>query len=418
MSAGARIAKPGGVAAPLMLYVNVPFCRSKCSFCDHVQPIPVNDLLLSARDGARRRYVEALCTEIAARGRELSPHYVPEVVYWGGGTASILEPHEIAAVSGALESSFDLSAVQEATIECSPDTADRGKLELFRRRGFNRMSSGVQSFDDQRLRSLGRRHTARGARDVVRHARDAGFDNINIDIMCGFPDETTDEVDRTVSAALELGVEHISLYPFRPTPGTALRAMIDRDRVDLHLVNQKISFLRARAAIVASGYTEYASGYFGRPSRFALDYFQLRTPLLGLGSGAMSLVEQRFRSHLKGALHHYSADPLRYDVDVDAGSDPVVLASLRAGISCFDGIVRREWANATGTELDEVLCRPVLGPLVEFLRRRGLQEDERGMRLPPERVGTTLIDLAFHVIGAAEPASAGDRIAAELEAVS
>lgn len=384
----------------LMLYVNIPFCRSKCVFCDYVQPIPVSDLLLTAQDSARQRYIRALCEEIrASSGALTSKDRVPYVIYWGGGTASILEHDEIKAIMHALQESFNLDSVSEATIECSPDTIDPEKLELFRSLGFNRFSTGVQSFDDERLRTLGRRHTAEEGRRAVQWARAAGFENVNIDIMCGFPDETLDEVRYTVSEALRVRPDHLSLYSFRPTPGTTLRALIDRDNKDLYLANQKISFNQGRKMITAAGYSEYASGYFGRPSLFAVMYFQMTAELIGFGSGAMSLFDGHFRTHTKGQLEDYIAQPTRYDVDLSASADPVIFSSLRAGLSCFDGVLRDQWRHSTGTELDDVLARPSVAPLVDYLRGRGLEEDTRGLRLPPDQVGNVLIDLNFRLLG-------------------
>lgn len=384
----------------LMIYVNIPFCRSKCAFCDYVQPIPPGHLMLTAGDATRQRYIEALCTEIRVRGAEMEGgSSIPHVIYWGGGTASILEPDEIVRIASALRESFDLGTVVESTIECSPDTIDPDKLALFRSLGFNRFSSGVQSLDDWRLRQLGRRHTSEEARRGVRWAREAGFENVNVDIMCGFPDETLQEVRHTVSAALDLGADHVSLYPFRPTPGTAIRRQIDRDSKDLYVSRQKLAFALGQKMITDAGYLEYASGYFGRPSLFALMYFQMSASLVGFGSGAMSLFDQRFRTHTKGKLHEYVERPAHYDVDLPASADPVVISSLRAGLSCFGGVLRDDWECATGSALDEVLERPVTAPLLEYFRSRGLVEDARGLRLPPDQVANALIDLTFQLLG-------------------
>lgn len=383
----------------MMLYVNVPFCRSKCAFCDYVQQIPKEDLLLTAEDELRQEYIEALCQEIRARGEDFagSP-WSPKVLYWGGGTASILETHEIESVMSALQDAFPLDTLEEATIECSPDTISQEKLSFFRSLGFNRFSSGVQSFDDARLQQVGRLHSAEGAKQAVGWARKAGFDDVNIDIMCGFPDETLEEVRHTVSEALELGVDHISLYPYRPTPGTAFRILVDKDSKDLYLGRQKAGFQLGRRMIMEAGYEEYASGYFGKVSLFALYYFQLSAPLVGFGSGAMSIYDQRFLTHMKGRLREYIAQPTHYDVNMPAGADPVVISNLRAGLSCFDGILRDHWLAATGVELDEALERPAVAGLTNYFRARGLIEDARGIRLPAEKTGNILIDLTFRLL--------------------
>lgn len=382
----------------LMIYVHVPFCHSKCTFCDWVQDIPTKDLLRKPEDSVRQRYIEALCREIEVRGAEIAATgQVPYVIYWGGGTASSLDEREATAVMTAIREAFDTSTVAEATIECSPDTVDEAKLRFFRDLGFNRVSSGVQSFDDARLRRLGRRHTADQADRIVYAAREAGFDEVSIDIMSGFPDQEMDELTATVEKALSLPLTHLSLYSFRPTPGTFMRRKMDTVEKRSYLRKQQLMFTEARKMISDAGLVEYANGYFGRISPFAAMYFQLRADTAGFGSGAISLVDQKFQSHAKGKLHPYINAPLAFDLDLPASQDRVLVSFLQAGLAMFDGVLREEWRVSTGTDLAEVLTRPTIAPLADFLRKRGLAEDERGIRLDPRIAGVTLIELAFEM---------------------
>jgi coproporphyrinogen III oxidase-like Fe-S oxidoreductase len=381
-----------------MIYVHVPFCHSKCTFCDWVQAIPAKDLLRRPQDAVRQNYIRALCREIEVRGAEhTAAGHRAHVVYWGGGTASSLADDEAGAIMEALTDSFDLSTVVESTIECSPDTVDERKLRFFHDLGFNRVSSGVQSFDDERLRALGRRHSADQAERIVHSARAVGFDEVSIDLMSGFPDQEPAELEYSVRKALDLPLSHLSLYSFRPTPGTFLRRRLDPDEKRAYLRRQQILFATARRRIHESGLTEYANGYFGKVSPFAAMYFQLRADTVGLGSGAISLVERQFRSHKKGLLHQYVADPTAFDIDVPASNDRVLISLLQAGLAMFDGVLREEWRIATGTELSEVLTRPTVEPLAALLRGRGLVEDEQGIRLDRRVVGLTLIELAFEM---------------------
>ncbi len=381
-----------------MIYVHVPFCHSKCTFCDWVQAIPTKDLLRKPEDAIRQNYLDALCREIEIRGaqHEASGDQA-YVMYWGGGTASSLTEAEAERIMTALKKSFDLTQLAESTIECSPDTVDRDKLRFFRELGFNRVSSGVQSFDDARLRQLGRRHTAGQAERIVYAAREVGFDEVTIDLMSGFPDQELDELEASVAKALELPLTHLSLYSYRPTPGTFMRRKLAADEQRRYLRKQQILFASARRQINDSGLAEYANGYFGQISPFAAMYFQLRADTVGLGSGAISLTHQEFKSHKAGLLHQYIANPLAFDIEVSAGSDRVLISLLQAGLAMFDGVLRDSWRVTTGTELAEVLNRPAVIPLVEFLRGRGLVEDERGIRLDRKVIGLTLIELAFEM---------------------
>ncbi|WP_051386213.1 coproporphyrinogen-III oxidase family protein [Actinokineospora inagensis] len=392
-----RFPVPPAAGRQAMIYLHIPFCRSKCNFCDLVHPVPTADLLSTARDTKRMQYLTALCQEICAQGVAAdSAGRVPTVLYWGGGTASILEHDEVELVMSALRESFDLGGIVEATIEGSPDTMDTDRLRHFRSLGFTRASFGVQSFDDNRLRQVGRRHSADDARRVVGQARAAGMTQVNIDLMCGFPDESTDEVGRSVAEAVKLPIDQLSLYPFRPNSGTALRRYVDRGRRELHLRNQLRSFHLGRSLALDAGLAEEASGYFGPLALFSGRYFQLTADLIGIGSGAISLADRQFRAHKKGPLDPYIADPLAFDTVLPATAEPVVASNLRAGLSMFDGILRDAWETATGAALADCLDTPGIAPMVGFFRKHGLIEDERGMRLPRDRVGTALIELSFH----------------------
>ncbi|MFC7614608.1 radical SAM protein [Actinokineospora soli] len=238
----------------LMIYVHVPFCHSKCTFCDWVQDIPTKDLLRKPEDSVRQKYIKALCREIEVRGAALTASgQVPYVIYWGGGTASSLDEDEATAIMTAIRNAFDVSTVDEATIECSPDTVDEAKLRFFRDLGFNRVSSGVQSFDDSRLRRLGRRHNADQADRIVHAARAAGFDQVSIDIMSGFPDQEMDELTATVDKALSLPLTHLSLYSFRPTPGTFMRRKLDTSEKREYLRRQQLMFTAPASASPTPG---------------------------------------------------------------------------------------------------------------------------------------------------------------------
>jgi oxygen-independent coproporphyrinogen-3 oxidase len=416
VSAGASAAErsvrePAHGPRPLMIYVHVPFCSSRCTFCDWVEGIPIKDLLRKPEDSVRAQYITALCREIEHWGDRLSGGgHAPCTLFWGGGTASSLTESEATAVMSALRDSFDLDGLAEATIECSPDSLPPGKLEFFRSLGFDRMTSGVQSFVDERLRRLGRQHTADEARAVVMRAREAGFSDVSIDIMSGFPDQTPEEIAYTTSEALKLPVNQLALYSFRPTQGTAMRLGMERSQSDAehrdtraYLRSQQMLFGAARQMIRNSGMQEYASGYFGDVSPFSARTFQLTAEVIGFGSGAVSLLDQRFRSHLKGLLHAYIADPLQCELSMPADNDRVLLQLMQIGLSMFDGVLRVEWERATGASLEEVLTRPPIAPLIEFLRRRGLVEDERGIRLPERQAYRTLIELALEM-ALAEPA--------------
>lgn len=398
---------------PLLIYVHVPFCSSKCHFCDWVTEIPTSELLLRPADVPRRAYIDALCREIRERGAELSDlGYRPAIMYWGGGTASILAEHEIARIGEALHEVFDMSRpLDEATIECSPESLTLAKLAAFRDVGFRRWSSGVQSFDERRLRRLGRSHDATQARHAVHLAAEAGFEDRSIDLICGLPGEDLDEVEASVRAALELPVTHVALYPYRPAHGTVLRRQVTRGTTAMLRAEQKKAYARAAGLLTEAGLPEYAMSHFGHHRCLSdLAYFQLRMDWVGFGSGATSLIGGEYLAHRRGFLTAYNRDPLRFDERYPAASPAIAARFLYQSLTTFEGASRSLWRERTGTELDEVLtlgpCRHLLG----FLERvADVHSDEEGVRLGRDQITDAFIDLQFAGIagtGGAEPQAA------------
>jgi coproporphyrinogen III oxidase-like Fe-S oxidoreductase len=361
--------------SPLSLYIHFPFCRQKCHFCDWVQRIPKQDLLRPAGDSKRQRYVEALSRELRERGRHLTAEgYRPTVIYFGGGTSTSMNRDEVAQVVAAMEDGFDLSDVREWTIEGSPDTVSYESLVDYRSLGFNRFSVGVQSFDDERLRKLGRRHTRDQGREAIQAARAAGFETVSLDIMCGFADETPEEIDSNVAAAIELRPNHLSLYTFRPTEGTVIRRSIDRQRVKLEVARQLASYQRASSALVRGGFAEYGVGYFGAPAENVTAMFQLHSDVAGFGSGAVSILGGAYLGHSSGLLDNYISDPLNYDFEQSLIAPGVALSLLRSGLSIHGGISADDWERRVGEPLADSLRRPEIARLVSMLDMTGAVE--------------------------------------------
>jgi oxygen-independent coproporphyrinogen-3 oxidase len=374
----------------------VPFCPSKCHFCFWVAPIPVRDLRLREEEQPRIAYVEALQRQIRHTGPELASRgYQPRLMYWGGGTASILSVREFREVMGTLREHLDLTGVAEATMECSPDTLTEEKLAAYREAGFERISIGVQSFDDKRLIAQGRSHRSAQARRAVQMAADAGFTEINVDLMCGLPDETLEEFEASARAAVTLPVTHISLYPYNPIRGTVAARRVDRGDSQLDRDERLTAYIRGREIFEAAGFPEYAMSYFGRtPCRADLAYYRLEMDYVGFGSGAGSILDgEYFYNHR--ILREYLADPLGYDERVPA-TNKAEDYLLFHGLTLFDGVDARQWQDRLGVPLQEILVRPQLAEFVSMLERDGgLIRDEQGIRLPRERIAPTLIGMYY-----------------------
>jgi coproporphyrinogen III oxidase-like Fe-S oxidoreductase len=383
----------------LLVYLHVPFCTSKCHFCDWVQEVPVQDLRLPSTAEPRVRYIDALKRQIAAWGpRLVADRYAPAILYWGGGTASSLTVEEIDALATELHRSFDLRRVDEATIECSPETLTIEKLRRFRDAGFDRISIGLQSLSDVRLRQLGRAHDARTGAASIHLAHDAGFRSINVDLICGLPGETLSEFEASLQAAVALPISHVSLYPYRPTPGTVLRRLAGRPSFgQLDLRQHLGAYELGRQMLEAAGLPEYALAHFGkRPCESDLAYFQLRMDWIGFGSGATSLLNGTVMSTQRGQLRRYLEQPLEFDDIHPAASPRETPRLLYQALTTREGAETRWWSERVGLSIDEVLQQPEAASFVDQMSQLApIIRDERGVRFPPECIASAFIRLLF-----------------------
>jgi oxygen-independent coproporphyrinogen-3 oxidase len=266
----------------LALYVHIPFCQAKCPYCDFNS--------YAGLDGLMAPYVDALITEMAL-WREPTRDARLSTVFFGGGTPSFLPLAETERIVAALRRSFRLAPGTETTVEANPGSADSARLAGLRRLGFNRLSLGVQSFQNDELRLLGRVHTAAEAREAYGAARRAGFENVNLDLIYGLPGQPLEAWQRTLAEAIALRPEHLSLYALTLEEGTPLAADIARGRLpapDPDLAADM--YLWAGDALAAAGYQQYEISNWALPGhrcRHNLVYWR-NQPYLGLGAGAHS----------------------------------------------------------------------------------------------------------------------------------
>lgn len=388
-----------GRAAPakdLLLYVQVPFCPSKCHFCGWVSDVPVRDLRLRETDSPRAAYLEAVRRQIRHWAPRLAAGgYRPKVMYWGGGTASILSPDEFRGIMATLREEFDLSGLTEATVESSPDTLTPDKLRAYREEGFGRVSIGVQSFDDARLATEGRSHRSDQARRAVRMVRESGIDKVNVDLMCGLPGERIGEFHGSARALLELPVTHISLYPYAPVPGTVMFRQLQRGDGALDRRERLVAFRLGQRLFTEAGFPEYSMGYFGQePCQADLAYYGLHMDYIGFGSGANSLLGGRSMTTHK-ALAKYTAEPLTMAVDEPAARTAPRFLIYQC-LTMFDGVDARRWEERIGIPLEQVLADgPVAGWLDHLRRTAGLVVDDRGVRLPRDKIVPAYLDFLW-----------------------
>lgn len=263
----------------LGLYLHIPFCSSICNYCNF------NRGLLD--EAVKRRYVEALVAHIRQSAEPGTP---ADTVFLGGGTPSLLAPGEVRALLEACREGFALAPDAEVTLEANPETVSLESLEGYRAAGVNRMSFGVQSFRDDELRRLGRLHSAETARRAARLARQAGFDNLSLDLMLWLPGQRPGDWLESVDALIEVGPEHASLYLLEIYPNAPLKDEMARSGWSVAPDDDAAEmYLEGLARLDRAGYQQYEISNVARPasrrSRHNLKYWQ-QGEWLGFGCGA------------------------------------------------------------------------------------------------------------------------------------
>ncbi|MDE2765950.1 MAG: radical SAM family heme chaperone HemW [Chloroflexota bacterium] len=282
----ADAARKTAIRAPsrsgLALYVHIPFCESKCPYCDFNTYAGIEALMPS--------YVGALANEIAGWGKALERPPLRSV-FFGGGTPSYLPTRDLTRLMRAVRAAFDLPRSAEVTLEANPGDTVRERLASIRRAGFNRVSIGVQSLDDEELRLLGRRHSAEQAKAGVMAAREAGFDNLNIDLIFGLPGQLVASWEHTLEEALALAPDHVSAYALTLEEGTPMAADVAAGRLREPDPDVGAEMYRLAQEVLAdAGYVQYEVSNWAKPGRASvhnLAYWQGK-PYLGVGPGAHS----------------------------------------------------------------------------------------------------------------------------------
>ncbi len=270
------------------IYIHIPFCRRKCLYCDFVSfPVCGEDALLSVEE-----YLIALIGEMAARRKELCGKTV-DTVFLGGGTPSLLENGQISMLMQALYESFKIKEGAEITIEANPESITDEKARHWLGLGINRISIGVQSFNDIELKAIGRAHDSKMAKAALGIAKKAGFERISADLICCLPGQSEKSLLESIDAAAGLGAEHISCYQLQLEEGTPLEKMASLSQVVLPGDDDCGDMMAAAAELLERrGFSRYEVSNFAKPGHECLHNmnYWLRGDYLGLGLAAHSFL--------------------------------------------------------------------------------------------------------------------------------
>jgi len=363
------------------VYLHIPFCKSRCSYCDFA-----TDVYRSS--DAVERYVRSICAELDRfhkpnpKSEIRNPKSV-DTIYFGGGTPSLLSPMQVEQILSVVRDGFDVALASEVTMEMNPATVTPESLAGYRLLGVNRASFGVQTFDDRALKLLARGHDANDARVTFRLLRDAGFDNISFDLIAGLPGQTLDEWKRNLDEAIAMEPEHVSLYLLEVHESTPLAEQIRSGRrpmPDEQLAAEMYELMLER--LFAADYEQYEISNFAKPgfeSRHNTKYWRM-DPVFGFGVSAHSFDgRERYANERDTAKYveqietSGSAENFREQVDL-------VSETAFLGLRMTSGIDVVDLEKRFGVDLIERYCAEL-----DELSTAGLVlSEENHLRLTPK----------------------------------
>jgi len=353
------------------LYIHIPFCQRKCRYCSFVS--------YAGRENDMANYIHALNRELKLR----LPGYKIRTLYFGGGTPSLLAIEQIESILETVNSISGTGEIEELSLEANPGMVDIDYLRALRKAGINRLSLGIQSFDDNELALLGRIHNSEQARRSTGYAREAGFDNLNLDIICGIPGQSRDSFEHTLTEAINIRPEHISLYPLTLEEDTPMWHSIQSGEIpppDADLAADQYEL--AEKLLADAGFVHYEISNWARSGfacRHNLVYWLCR-PYIGVGVAAHSYIDS-YRMANTPDLDKYLAsfspendNPLNaLEMKEPINLDLVLSESIIMGLRLCNGININGLNSRFGINFTDCYHKPL-----EEMTELGLLEVEDG----------------------------------------
>lgn len=359
--------------APRALYIHIPFCTNKCHYCDFTSYVlkgqPVDD------------YLDALEREMERTISVLPPEQI-DTVFVGGGTPTVLTPPQMERFLAAVRKHFPLSPDVEFSMEANPGTTDADKLAAMYAGGVNRISFGVQSFNNTLLERIGRIHNVEDVYRSLENARAAGFTNLSIDLMFGLPGQTVELLADSVQKALALELPHYSLYSLKVEENTLFHKLYERNELPLPTEDEDLNmYLLLIEQLKAGGYQHYEISNFARPgyeSKHNSTYWR-NEPYYGLGAGAHGYANRERHVNIKGVQPYIDATLSRLPrLDTETISELEAMEDfMMVGLRLLDGIRTADFTR----QFDGKMLGSYFGPIIDKHLNDGLMErlaDERG----------------------------------------
>lgn len=296
----------------LSLYIHIPFCTSKCSYCAFISMV--------ANDDDKKRYFKCLMEEIKLQSKKYRPHYSISSIYIGGGTPSCLDYYYIRDLLSIIFKNFAVKNTAEITIELNPNSADKTKIREYILSGVNRFSIGLQSTNPKILKAMGRTHTVEDFLETVNSIREYGIKNISADIIIGYPNQKLSDVKETIAFLIKNNIPHISAYMLQVEDGTKLKSLVDNglatpanDDLVIEMYNSVYETLSRY------GYTRYEFSNFALPTyeSFHNSAYWLGKDYLGVGLAAHSYIDGTRFSNTEDIIKYVSTIESNDEVPID-----------------------------------------------------------------------------------------------------
>ena len=338
------------------IYVHIPFCVQKCSYCDF--------LSMPADDDVKKQYIGRLKEEIRQMSEEY-PGRPVKSVFFGGGTPSILPGSVITGIMDCIRENFQIQSGAEITIECNPGTLDVSRLTQYKKAGINRLSLGLQSADDKELKLLGRIHTYEEFLETWKLTEQAGFKNRNIDLMSALPGQTMESYEDTLSKVLALEPEHISAYSLILEEGTVFYDWYEKGKLDRgawKLPSEEEEYAMGELTIqrlAEAGMHRYEISNYAKPGkecRHNLGYWD-RVEYLGIGAGSSSLIKGERFDHIRDRKAYIekirNSEPILIDREI-LSVESQMEEFMYLGLRKIEGVSRTDFQNYFGKNVDDV----------------------------------------------------------------
>lgn len=356
------------------VYIHIPFCTNKCFYCDF------NSYVL--KDQPVMDYLRALDKEMELTVQANPPGRIKSI-FVGGGTPTVLKPNEMEYFLQSVKRHFpEWSDSIEFSMEANPGTTDPEKLSVMRQGGVNRISFGVQAFQNILLTGIGRIHDTDDVYRSLDNARRAGFDNMSIDLMFGLPNQTLDMLAESVDKALELELPHYSIYSLKVEENTLFHTMYQRNQLPLPDEEDELNmYLLLMERMKAAGYKQYEISNFAKPgfeSRHNMTYWR-NEDYYGLGAGAHGYVGRRRHVNIKGVNPYNEAanKGLPRLESFEISREEAMEDFLMVGLRVLDGVSSRRFREQFGISMEEVFA----GPLNKMVGAGLLDATEDGYKL-------------------------------------